>query len=245
MSAAVYPLARISAFFLSSPLYGDGLVPPRVLIALTLAITALLMPTLIPLQVPDLFSLPGLWAVVQEVIIGVWMGLALHFALAIFLLAAQMAGLQMGLGFAQLVDPVYGGQIPLLGQYYRFLVYLLLLASEGHLAMIRTVGFSFERIPIGTLPGINAVGEMITLTGGIFAGAIRVVLPVIIGLFLANFTLGVITRAAPQMNIFSVGFAFLIPLGYLMLLFTLPQLYVHVQEYFGEIMLYISGLHGS
>ncbi len=116
--------------------------------------------------------------------------------------------MQTGLGFASLVDPVSGTNAPVVGQFFTILATLVFLALNGHLAFIRLMLESFNTVPIGSgmlppdgLYGIAAFGTFM------FQGAVAMALSSICTMLIVNFTLGVMTRAAPQLNIFSLGFA--------------------------------------
>lgn len=222
---AFYPFLRISAFLMASPFFGDGWLPPRFLLALALALTSLVVATHAPLPKIEPFSGEGLLAGGAEVIVGIAMGLVFRFVIGGFLFIGHVAGLQMGLGFGEFIDPLYGAQVPLVSQFFNYFVILLALASGAHLALIELVATSFSRIPTGTLPGEGVLRDTLTFFPYVFLAAIRVSLPVVVGLLLVSFAFGVVTRIAPQLNIYSVGFSLMIPLGFLILYAMLGQIW--------------------
>jgi flagellar biosynthetic protein FliR len=221
---ALFPFVRISSFFLVSPIFGQGFLPPRYLLALSMVMAGLLT-TSLGISLPfEPFSSLGFWALGWEMVVGVILGLCMRLALEVFLAAAEVIGLQMGLGFAQLVDPVYGGQTPLLAQFYQYFVILLLVAMGGHLALIELLAESLRGLPPGTIPTWNGLGRIMVFAGLLFKTALHVALPLVIGLALANLAFGVMSRAAPQLNLFSIGFPMIMTLGFLLIWLLFPLL---------------------
>lgn len=222
LQAWLWPFLRIASLVMAAPVIGTRSVPMRVRMAVAVAITAVLAPvlpadhTIVPL------SDAGLLTAVQQVVIGVTVGLILRLVFAVIEFAGQILAQQMGLGFAAMMDPQSGAQVPVVSQFYIILATLLFFAGNCHLLLIRLLADSFELLPIGTV-GVSRAGidRVLIWSGTLFSGAVLIVLPVIVALLMVNLAFGVMARTAPQLNVFSIGFPVMIIGGVvLMLLFV-------------------------
>lgn len=204
-----WPYTRIAAMLMVMSVTGARFVSTRVRLYLGLAITFAVMPA-IP-AVPDnieLLSFAGFMTLLEQIIIGVAMGTVTQFMIQTFVILGQILGMQSSLGFASMVDPANGQNTPLLGQLFMFLATLFFLATDGHLKMIMLVVMSFQSLPIGSGSLTNAdFQELASWLGIMFNVALSMSLSGIIALLTINLSFGVMTRAAPQLNIFSLGFA--------------------------------------
>jgi flagellar biosynthetic protein FliR len=151
----------------------------------------------------------------------------------------------MGLGFASMVDPSSGTQVPVISQFYVIILTLVFLALDGHLTFISVVAESFHTLPIG-VNGLSRDGlwALLIWGGSMYAGAVQIALPAIASLLLINLTFGVVTRAAPQFNIFAIGFPVTMVAGFFIMLATLkaimPQINLQLANAF-ELMRGIAG----
>lgn len=209
LAAFVFPLCRIGAFLAVFFVIAGNYVPTTVRALLALTFTVCVLPS-VPAVPPDLtpFSVEGLLTVASEVLKGLAMGFMTQFIAQIFTMAGQTIAMQTGLGFASLVDPVSGTNAPVVGQFFTILCTLVFFSMNGHLVFFRLMLESFTTVPVGQdflpangLYGIAAFGSFM------FQAALAVALSSICTMLIVNFTLGVMTRAAPQLNIFSLGFA--------------------------------------
>lgn len=227
----LWPLARIGAMLSVTPVLGDVAVPRRVKLALALTVTLALAPLLPPAPAVEPFSATGLAITAQQLLIGLAIGLLVRLAFAALTLAGQVIATQMGLGFASLVDPQGGGQMPLLSHFYRLTGALIFLALNGHLLLLQLLAESFWVMPIGPT-GLSAddLWVVVSWAEWAFAGAVMVALPAVTALLVVNLGFGVMSRAAPQLNIFAVGFPLTLMLGMLIVLFALPALLPQFQR---------------
>ncbi len=225
LAAFVFPMARILALVATAPVLGNRGVPARIRLGLGLALTLVIAPLAGP--IPDLSpsSFEGLLVLMQQIVIGTAMGLAMRVAFAAVDMAGELIGLQMGLGFANFFDPTQGSNAPVVAQFMGLLAILFFLALNGHLLIISTLAQSFSVLPIGAdLFGAQAAYRLVTWGGQIFESGLTLALPVVAALLIANLALGVLTRTAPQLNIFAVGFPITLMLGFFMLALVLPYL---------------------
>jgi flagellar biosynthetic protein FliR len=223
VAALLYPFLRILALMSSAPLFSHQSVPMIVRVALAFTITFVVAATLPPAPFVSPFSAAGGILVVQQVVVGIAIGLAMQLVFAAVTLAGDMVGLQMGLSFASFVDPQNAEQAPIVGSFLSLVLMLLFLAINGHLALIAAMVDSFTVMPIGP-SGWTSLDTMRLVQAGsdLFATGVALSLPVIGALLLVNLTLGMLTRTAPQLNLFAVGFPVTLAVGLVMLLLAMP-----------------------
>jgi flagellar biosynthetic protein FliR len=221
--AFLFPLARILGLLGSAPVFNNAAMPRRVRLMTGLAIALALVPALPPMPAVPAGSWIGLAILAQQMLIGILMGFALRIAFAAVDIAGEMIGLQMGLSFAAFVDPQNAGEAPVVGSFLALVLMLLFLALDGHLLLIAALVDTFHAFPLGAT-GFSSIDARGLVTAGrdLFAVGLQLALPVIAALLLANLALGVLTRTAPQLNLFAVGFPITLLVGMLMLLFALP-----------------------
>lgn len=230
-----WPWIRITAMLLAAPVFSNQQVPVRLRILLSLALTVAMLPAVGKPPVVDLLSVQAVLVAGQEVLIGVLMGLLLSMSFQAAVIAGESVSMTMGLGFATTVDPQSGFTVPVLSQFLLILATLLFLSLGGHLMLIELLAASFDTMPIAG-QGLERADFMVVVAFGsqMFAGAVLIALPAIVVLLVVQLAMGVMTRAAPQMNIFSVGFPVTILLGFLAVMFLiLPVLQPRMMQIWG------------
>lgn len=231
-----WPFTRISAMLMTMSFTGARFVPARVRLYLALAITFAAMPAIpaVPTDVP-IVSLSGFTITFEQIIIGTAMGMVTQFIIQTFVMLGQIIGMQASLGFASMVDPANGQNTPVLGQLFMFLATLFFLTTDGHLKLIHLVIMSFKTLPIST-HGLQVADyrELASWFGIMFRVALNMSLSGIIALLTVNLSFGVMTRAAPQLNIFSLGFAFALLIGLLLCWYIVGGLYTHYDGYWHQ-----------
>ncbi len=216
------PLFRITAFFMVAPIIGTRMVPQRVRMGLSLMVTMIVVPLLPATEFHFNLSASVLLLVVQQVLIGVLFGFMLQIFFHVFVIVGQMIAMQMGLGFASMVDPASGVSVAVVGQLFVILTTLLFLAMNGHLLMIEIMIDSFTQVPVGaSFDFDNSLWQVANYASWMFANALLLALPAVTALLIVNLSFGVMTRAAPQLNIFSLGFPTSLVLGGVFLWLTL------------------------
>lgn len=227
----VWPFVRISAMLLVTPILGSRQINTRVRLGLALLLSMVVMPQLPEPPLIDPLSVRGLLVAIEQVLIGIGMGFILALVFSAINQAGESIALSMGLGFASAVDPAGGVQVPMVSQYLSILATLIFLAMNGHLVLIELLLKSFQTLPIGQ--GGLAPDDLWYLAGfgtQMFAGAVLIGLPAMTALLLVNLVMGVITRAAPQLNLFAVGFPITILIGFIVILLTLPSLTARIGD---------------
>lgn len=228
VGAFLLPLFRIGSFFMAMPIFGTQMVPVRVRFGLALAVTLILIPVLPEIPVYDGVSLEAWIVVLNQIIIGTLLGFTLQLLFQSYILGAQIIALQSGLGFASMTDPATGVQVVVVAQFYSMMAMLLFLAMNGHLIMIEILAQSFYALPVGmNLFSFDVVMRIVLLVSWVFAAALLMSLPAITALLIINLAFGIMTKAAPQLNIFAIGFPFTMLMGLIMYYINVPIFYDH------------------
>jgi flagellar biosynthetic protein FliR len=235
IAGLLWPLTRILGLIASAPLFGNSSVPARVKIALGV-LTALIMAPAIPAApAVDPMSWAGLLILVQELLIGVAMGFTMRIVFAAIEMAGEVASLTMGLGFASFFDPMTRGRSSAVSQFLALTATMAFLAVDAHLILLAALAESFHTLPISATPmSVGAPYEMARWGAKIFSAGLQLSLPIVAALLITNVALGILTRAAPQLNIFGIGFAISLGVGLLVLSMVLPYLSGPLQTLFNE-----------
>ncbi|WP_068830761.1 flagellar biosynthetic protein FliR [Pseudomonas sp. BMS12] len=228
------PLFRIASMLMVMPVIGTQLVPARVRLYLALAICLVLAPNLPPMPQVDSISLQSMLLIAEQVLIGVMFGFLLQLYFHLFTVAGQIIAVQMGLGFASMVDPSNGVSVPVLAQFLLMLVTLLFLAMNGHLVVFEVLAESFVTLPVGGGLLVDHYWELAGKLSWVIAAGLLLALPVITALLIINLAFGVMTRAAPQLNIFSIGFPLTLVLGLVIFWVGLSDFLAHFQTLTSE-----------
>jgi flagellar biosynthesis protein FliR len=220
----LWPFFRIGACLMVAPIFGAVFVPPRVRLVLAGALTILVAPLLPPQPAVGPLSGEGLVITVQQVLIGVSLGFVVQLIFDSLAMGGQLLANSMGLSFAFNVDPQHGASTPVLGQFYMVLATLVFLALNGHLTLIEQLVDGFRSMPVG-MDGLGAEGLwQVTRWGDqIFRGALIVALPGLTALLIVNLAFGVVSRAAPSLNLFAIGFPVTLICGLVIVLVGLPS----------------------
>ncbi len=224
----VWPMIRISALLMTAPILSMKAVNLRIRVIVAIALTITIYP-LIEWPILDPLSPNGLVEVFHQAMIGAVMGLMLQVVAAAFVVAGQSISTTMGLAMATMSDPNLG-TVPVIGQLLTILASLLFLGCGGHIVLIEMLLESFRLLPIGQrliLPEIYQ--ELIAWSSTIFLGAVLLALPIISIMLLINIGMGIVTRAAPQLNIFAVGFPAMIIVGLIVLISSLGGIGIRMQ----------------
>jgi len=218
----LWPLFRIGAMVMAAPVFGARSVPVRIRLMLALAITMVTVP-LLPAPPPiDLLSPRAVLLILQQILIGVLLGFTVQLVFSAVVTGGQTIAMQMGLGFSLMVDPQNGQQTPVLSQFYLLMMILVYLALNGHLVLIEVLVDSFRTLPIGPDgAAANSFHGVVKWGGHIFSGGLALALPAIASLLVVNLAFGIMTRAAPQLNLFAIGFPVTMILGFIVVLIAM------------------------
>jgi len=207
VSHFMWPFFRISSFLVIVPVIGSRLIPVRVRLGLALVMTTAIYPLLPPMPVIEALDFQTILIILEQILIGTTLGFIVFTMMQVFILAGQTIAMQMGLGFASMVDPANGVSVAVLSQWYQALVTLVYLAISGHLITLEVVIDSFYSLPIGQgLFTVDAWKTLADFGAWVFRASLMLALPAASALLLVNIAFGVMTRAAPQLNVFALGF---------------------------------------
>jgi flagellar biosynthesis protein FliR len=235
ITSLIWPLTRILGVIAAAPIFSHDAIPVRVRVALGVLITLTVIPTLPPLPSIDLLSIQSVYILLQQLMIGIAIGFTMRIVFASIEMAGTVAGMTMGLGFASFYDPQSNGQTNAVTQYLVIIAMLLFLSLDMHLHMISAVVQSFNSLPITNEPSAMPFVQMILQWAGkIFSVGLHLALPMVAVLLLTNLALGILSRAAPQLNLFGIGFPITISIGFLILALALTRMSTPLQRVFNE-----------
>lgn len=221
----IWPFLRVLGLMLSEPLFGHRALPRRVKMGLALILTLTIAPLLDPPPLVSMTSPQAIIMAVQQLIIGYALGFSMRIVLSAIEMAGHVSGMTMGLGFAVFFDPQNSAQSPVLAQFIGVFAILVFLAIDGHMIVISALVQSFYIVPISTEP-LHAAGFMAFAESGgkIFLVGLMLSLPMLSALLIVNIAMGILTRAAPQLNLFAVGFPLTLSAGFVVLAMSLPYM---------------------
>jgi len=226
--AFLWPMLRISALLLAAPVFSLTAVTVRIRVLLALALSVMVYP-MFDWPVIDPLSAPGLLEILNQLVIGVFMGLMLQIVTASVVVAGQAVSNAMGLSMASLIDPNLGN-VPVIAQFLLILSTLIFVSLGGHAMLLALVIESFSSFPVGrSLIDQVAYGQLVSWSSMMFLGAVLTALPVMVTLLFMSVGLGVVTRAAPSLNIFSVGLPATIVAGFFVLIVSLGSIGARIQ----------------
>lgn len=221
----LWPLMRVGMVLSVAPIFGGRLMPAKFRVVLAILVTWVLVPVIPAAPAIDPMSAAGVLISLQQLLIGLVLGFMLQMVFTAMTIGGHVIGLGMGLGFASMVDPQNGISVPVIGQYYVTIATLMFLVLNGHLVLLSVLSDSFYSLPVA-VDGLTrqSFWDVISWGSRMFAGGLQVAMPAVTALLLTNVAFGVITRAAPQLNIFGVGFPLTLTLGFLIIMVTIPEL---------------------
>ena len=199
---------RLSAFFIAAPFFSASFIMIRVRVMMAFIVSIIVF-SIQPqaIDTTALTSAYGILVIFKEITIGATAGLILSIMFSAVSLAGEKIATSAGLSYAAQIDPISGVQTPIVSQILFLFLIMIFLTLDGHLTALRILIESYNLVPIGTLPLPSALidGGM-AASGSMFLNASIIMLPVVIIILLINVSIGIITRAAPQLNLFSFGF---------------------------------------
>ncbi len=227
-------MARVGGIFLIGPIFSNKAIPRQAKAFMTVVVTLVLF-TGLQVNTPAIPAKLGPFTLylVGEVIVGLAIGLVAQLVFAAVQIAGQVIDMQMGFGIVNVVDPIYGTQAPLIGSFNNVLALFLFLVVNGHHYVIAALYQSYDTIPIfGISGGREATQLMINLFGNMLVTGLKLAIPVVGAIFVADMAIGIIARTMPQMQVFFVGIPLKIWLGFILLMMILPVYMAVIQLLF-------------
>lgn len=231
--AYMFPLARILGVVSTAPIFNNDAMNRRTKLMCGLAIAIALAPALPPMPSMPAGSWQALGVLIREALLGTLMGFSLRLIFAAIDTAGELTGLQMGLSFAVLYDPQTAGQTPVITNFVALLTTLIFLASNGHLLIIQLLAESYDLLPVSPTPfAANSLSVLVASASTLFSLGLLMAMPIVAALLIANIGLGVLTRVAPTLNIFAVGFVVTLVSGFVILSLSLPYIGAALERLF-------------
>ena len=233
IAGLLWPLSRILGLIAASPLFGNSSVPATVKVSLGVLLALIIAPTVPALPATDPMSLAGLLILAQEMLIGLAMGFTVRVIFAAVEMAGEISSLTMGLGFATFFDPTTQGRSSAISQFLSLVATMAFLAVNAHLVLLSALVESFSTLPVSGLPVYGGGFKQMADWGArIFSTGVQLSLPIVAALLLTNIALGILTRAAPSLNLFGIGFPITLAIGFVVISVSLPYLATPWQNLF-------------
>jgi flagellar biosynthetic protein FliR len=217
IGALWWPFCRIMALLSTAPVIGEGLVPLPVRALLALVLAFLMLPLTKGAAMPDLFSLHGVVAMIEQAVIGGVIGLALQFAMAVVSMLGFLVSSQVGFSMAQMNDPVNGQASDVISTLLSLVAILVFFSIDGHLVLASVLGESFRAWPVGGGYGPLLLQTVALNLGWVFSAAVLLAVPIVFSTLVVQIGFGFLNRVAPSLNLFSLGFSLVTIFGLLML----------------------------
>jgi len=235
IAGLIWPLVRILGLIAASPFFGNARIPNRVQVALGILIAIAIAPNVPAVAATDPASWAGLLILVKEFITGIAMGFAMRLVFAAVEMAGEISSLTMGLGFASFFDPMSSGRSSAISQFLSWIATMTLLVANVHLLLLEVLAESFVTLPISAKLFHGGGFYDLALWGAkIFSSGLQLSLPIVAALLITNVALGILTRAAPQLNLFGIGFPITLGVGFLVLMISMPYLATPLQNLLGQ-----------
>jgi len=220
----VWPFIRISSLFMAIPIFSARTTPVKFRLLISFLITWVVIPFIPPLPDVPLMSYAGVMVTIQQMAIGLASAFILQMVFAVLLVGGQSIAYSMGLGFASMVDPASGVQVPVVAQILVITGSLFFMSVNGHLLLIELLIESFKTLPIDVIGLTKAdLWAIIIWSGQMFAGGVLLALPIMSVVLFVNVSFGVASKAAPQLQIFGVGFPITIMMGLVLIWILMPN----------------------
>jgi len=231
---------RVSAILFSAPFFGSNAIKPQIKVVLSIIVGMVIFPSVEVVSLGGIHEILLALLIAKEILIGVCIGILSHFLFVGAQLGGQVAGLQMGFGIVNVMDPQTNTQLSIIASFLNIAMLILFLAVGGHYLVLGAIAESFRFIPLG---GGNidplAFNYLAKLFSFVFLTAVKIMAPVLITLLIFSSILGVIGKLVPQMNLLIVGFPVKIAIGLIMMSLSMNYFYIVYEKllhrYFEEV----------
>lgn len=228
--ALIFVMVRVGAAFVAAPVFGNVSIPLPVRVALSGGIAFLVLGTHAIAPPPQVFALATFLSIAAEALVGLALGFILQIAFAAPLVAGELIGGSMGIGFATMIDPANGRASPAIGQFLSIMLTLLFLSLDGHLVLVDMIVRSYTALPPGAAWMTAGQLQGIALFGGYaFLAGLLLALPVGFLLLCLNLVVGMLSRSAPALNLFAVGLPASLAVGVVALAIAFPAMGEYMQ----------------
>jgi flagellar biosynthetic protein FliR len=237
--------ARMGGLVMTAPVFSSHRVPPQLRAAISVIMTLIIFPLVRPMAIENSIINFGL-LILNEVIIGLVLGFTANMIFMVIQVSGEIQDTQIGFGFAGVVDPNMGQSSAIIGQLQMIMMWIIFVAANGHHFLLRAITESFILIPpgLGTFQ-VASVNRIVAISAEMLMLALKIGAPVIAAVLVADLSMGVLQRTAPQLNLMAVGFQVKIAVGVIVLILAMPMivsmqydLVSYMARIFNEMMLY-------
>lgn len=222
-------MVRTSGIFIFSPFFSAQNIPNTMKVGLTFFIS-LLITSYLPIT-PDFNNEIILFVILKELMIGVIIGFISYSFFSIFYIMGQIMDMKIGFGMANVIDPLNRTQVPLMGNFYYILSFLLLMRVNGHHLIISALVNSYDFLPIGSFKYTgDIVNILIDSLAKSFEIGFKLSAPVVAMIFITDIVLGIISKTIPQMNVFVVGMPLKVIIGLLIIIISMPIFFTTIDS---------------
>ena len=242
----LWPLTRLLGLIATAPVFSNVSIPRRVKVGFGIVLAMIIAPTVQTPSGLEPMSLQGLFILMQQMFIGIAMGFSMRLIFSAVELGGEIASLTMGLGFATFFNPQSQGRSAAVSQFFSLVTLMVFLAADVHLALLSTLVDSFSTMPIVATPMSGSLSEQVMhWATRLFSAGLQLSLPIVGALLITNLALAILTRAAPQLNLFGIGFPITLAVGFSMMGLTLPYLATPLTNLFQESLMTVRQLVGG
>lgn len=228
IGAFLWPLFRVAAFVAVAPIFGESSVPAMAKIGVAGIITLAVSPLVGPVPAIDPSSYAAFGIILEQILIGLALGLTMKMVFACVQVAGELIGLQMGLSFASFFDPSSGGNTSVMSRLMNAFAILVFLGVNGHLLLISGLARTYALMPITATEGArlenNGIGVLIQFSEQILIGGMLIALPMIFVLLTISLAMGILNRTAQQLSVFAVGFPITLTVSLGLMTIVMPHL---------------------
>lgn len=200
-----FALVRAGAWIAVAPPFNSSAVPVRVKVGISAALALVMAPSFESAGDP-LETGPFLGALVYQALVGLALGFAVFMLFAAVQAAGQMIDMAGAFSSATLWDPFSNASSTPVGRVFQIVAITILFAGNGHLMVVGGLVTSFRAAPLGGLQIDGLASFLADNLSTFFVAAVQIAFPMMAALFLAEVALGLLSRAAPQINILVIGF---------------------------------------
>jgi len=216
---------RITGLIILNPVFGRNSIPSILKVALSLLCAFIITPTLGLINVNINSMTQMIVSCALELCVGLAIGVIINLLFAVVTMAGEIIDMQMGLGMAFMYDSGAGINMPVIGSFFNAMLIMVFFSSNAHLALFSLISDSFKAIAPGTaFPTTESAKFIFTMGGDFFSLGLRMAIPIMVIELISIITMGMLMKAVPQINIFTVGIQIQAALGILLMLISIPVL---------------------
>ncbi len=231
---------RMGALFVITPIFGRREMPSYMKVSFAFFVAIIVLPSMtgVHLEYSNMIEFTGM--VLKEFLVGIIMGYVSFVVFASLYVSGQVMDMQIGFGMVNVLDPLMGSQVPLVGNFFYIITALFFLMVDGHHVLFNALFMSYKIIPLsGLVFSSSLLPNIVSVVSITFLIGFQISMPILAALLMTEVALGILSRTVPQMNIFVVGMPLKLGLGLLTLYFMLPVFFRVMNLFFDKMYTYL------